>query len=209
MLSIISNVFIIRISSILSSIQLTLLMFLLSWPLTTIETITAKDGKDNEDQGQSCWKSKNNGTSLGTRAKEFQAKVPEYMINIWEKKRNPFRIRFQGDNTKDIFLLISRTRKKCFQPNFAIFFALFLHQQWKRYRIQILAGNTEYFKRVKICRITFDILWMKSQFQPDFTDNFFTRVDNVIRQKFNPKSLWPPGVFLVTLVVTSPLDLVN
>ncbi len=41
------------------------------------------------------------------------------------------------------------------------------------HHLQIKAGNAEYFKQVKICGMTFRILWMKSQFQPDFTENFF------------------------------------
>jgi hypothetical protein len=55
-------------------------------------------------------------------------------------------------------------------------FNAFFHQQWKRYKIQISkAGNAEYFKHAQIYGITFGILWMKSQYQPDFTNNFFTR----------------------------------
>ncbi len=71
---------------------------------------------------------------------------------------------------------LSPLKVKRFQPNFAIFFTHFFHQQWKRYKIQIKPGNAEYFKRFKIHGITFGILWLKNQFQPDFTNNFFTRV---------------------------------
>ncbi len=55
------------------------------------------------------------------------------------------------------------------------FFMVFFWPTVKTLQIQIWAGNAEYFKHVKIHRIIFDILWMKSQFQPDFTNNFFTR----------------------------------
>ncbi len=41
---------------------------------------------------------------------------------------------------------------------------------------KILAWNTEYFKHIKIRGITFSTFWMESQVQPDFTNNFFTRV---------------------------------
>ncbi len=56
------------------------------------------------------------------------------------------------------------------------YFLHVFHQQWKRHKIhRDLWIYTENFKPVKICQITFGILWMKSQFQPDFTDYFFTR----------------------------------
>ncbi len=75
---------------------------------------------------------------------------------------------------------LSALKVKCFHPNFAIFFTHFCHQQWKCYKIHILPGNAEYFKRFKIHRITFGILWLKSQFQPDFANTFFIRVSSFL-----------------------------
>ncbi len=71
--------------------------------------------------------------------------------------------------------MLSALKMKRFQPDFAIFFAHFLptvKMPQISKRPLNLGRKAEYFKRVKIRRITFGILWMKSQFQPDFADNF-------------------------------------
>ncbi len=72
--------------------------------------------------------------------------------------------------------MLSVLKVKLFQPNFAIFSRIFFTNSENASKSKIKAGSTEYFKQVKIHGITFGVLWIKSQFQSDFTDNFLTRV---------------------------------
>ncbi len=78
--------------------------------------------------------------------------------------------------------MLSGLKVKCFQHNFAIFFTHFF-QHWKWNAFSLISPyfscifftnseNAEYFRRFKIQGITFGILWLKSQFQPDFTNIF-------------------------------------
>ncbi len=82
-----------------------------------------------------------------------------------------------------IFLAL---KVKHFQTNFAIFFTLFFTNSTKTSKFRQETLNI--LSTFKIHGIIFGILWMKSQFQPDFTNNFSLglrfRLDHRVSHKF-------------------------
>jgi hypothetical protein len=68
---------------------------------------------------------------------------------------------------------LSALKVKCFQPNFTIFLTLFFTNSENTAKSKFRQDTLNILSALKFI---FSILRMKSQFQPDFTNNFFTRV---------------------------------